>query len=254
MGNGPRICIGREVKAAARSHSGETGSLVVSEIFGPTLQGEGPHAGRPAAFLRVGRCNLTCGWCDSRYTWDRDAFDLDVELQSIPTREVLERLLSMSAQRIVITGGEPGLQADQLSVLAEGLVAEGRCVDVETNGTVDLGDLPRHCDLVVVSLKLASSGVASRRSQRPGMLRAISKLENVVFKFVVTDPSVDIVEIESIVRTWSIPASRIWVMPEGTNDDTLRPALRLLAKHAIDRGWSLSPRLHITLWGDTRGR
>ena len=32
-------------------------------------QGEGPHVGRPTAFLRFGGCDLRCGWCDSPATW-----------------------------------------------------------------------------------------------------------------------------------------------------------------------------------------
>ncbi|MDQ3757733.1 MAG: 7-carboxy-7-deazaguanine synthase QueE, partial [Actinomycetota bacterium] len=35
-------------------------TLVVSEVFGPTWQGEGPSVGRTAAFVRLGRCNLAC--------------------------------------------------------------------------------------------------------------------------------------------------------------------------------------------------
>ena len=40
----------------------------VSEVFGPTLQGEGPHAGRPCHFIRLGGCNLSCSWCDTPYS------------------------------------------------------------------------------------------------------------------------------------------------------------------------------------------
>jgi 7-carboxy-7-deazaguanine synthase len=35
-------------------------SLVVSELFGPTLQSEGPSAGRLASFIRLSGCSLSC--------------------------------------------------------------------------------------------------------------------------------------------------------------------------------------------------
>ena len=38
------------------------------EIFA-SLQGEGPSAGKPVAFIRLSRCNLACQWCDTAYTW-----------------------------------------------------------------------------------------------------------------------------------------------------------------------------------------
>lgn len=41
--------------------------LLVSEVFGPTVQGEGKHCGRIAAFVRLGGCNLHCRWCDTPY-------------------------------------------------------------------------------------------------------------------------------------------------------------------------------------------
>lgn len=54
-------------------------SLVVSEVFGPTHQGEGPHAGQLCAFVRLMGCNLSCSWCDTPYTWDASRYDLKAE-------------------------------------------------------------------------------------------------------------------------------------------------------------------------------
>src|SRR4029450_7825218 len=58
--------------------------LVVSEVFGPTFQGEGPSVGRRAGFVRLGRCNLDCSWCDTPYTWDWERHDPAVELRAGP--------------------------------------------------------------------------------------------------------------------------------------------------------------------------
>ncbi len=68
------------------------GQLLISEVFGPTLQGEGPSAGQAAAFVRLGACNLSCAWCDTAYTWNRDKFDLSRELSVMRTEDVAQLL------------------------------------------------------------------------------------------------------------------------------------------------------------------
>src|SRR5688572_15697251 len=42
-------------------------SILISEIFGPTIQGEGSLVGRPTVFVRTGSCDYRCSWCDTLY-------------------------------------------------------------------------------------------------------------------------------------------------------------------------------------------
>ena len=68
--------------------------LEVSEIFGLTIQGEGPSVGRRAVFLRLRRCNLACDWCDTRYTWDKNDPDYD-KYEVLTSEQIsLKRLMS----------------------------------------------------------------------------------------------------------------------------------------------------------------
>ena len=41
--------------------------LRISEIFGPTIQGEGALIGKPTVFVRAGGCDYRCSWCDTLY-------------------------------------------------------------------------------------------------------------------------------------------------------------------------------------------
>lgn len=104
---------------------GDGSTLFVQEIF-PTLQGEGPLAGTPAIFIRLGGCNLACSFCDTE-------FESFVEL-TLP--EVLAQVAGCRAQEklIVITGGEPLRQ--NIAPLCEALIAEGFAIQIETNGTL----------------------------------------------------------------------------------------------------------------------
>jgi 7-carboxy-7-deazaguanine synthase len=44
------------------------------------------------------------------------------------------------------------------------------------------------------------------------------------------------------------------VMPEGTTADVVLERGRALAEAVSARGWHLTTRLHVLLWGDERGR
>ena len=110
----------------------------VKEIFGPTLQGEGQHAGRSCLFVRLSGCNAwdgrpetradsACPYCDTDF-FGGTAMDLD---------EIIAGLKQITANTkhigCVLTGGEPLLQADVF--LLEALAEAFAWVDIETNGT-----------------------------------------------------------------------------------------------------------------------
>ena len=225
-------------------------TLVVSEVFGPTVQGEGPSVGQAAGFVRLGRCNLACRWCDTPYTWDWGRFDPAEELRTVTVDEVLAQLDAMGVGLLVVTGGEPLLQQRRLPPLLSGAKARGWRVEVETSGTI----APLLDDALVdrynVSPKLANSGMALDRRYRPDVLRSLQAGGRSAFKFVVVARA-DLEEIDAMVAECGLEP--VWVMPEGTDTATLLTRLRELAPDVLARGWNLTPRLHVLLWGDRRG-
>jgi 7-carboxy-7-deazaguanine synthase len=226
--------------------------LLISEVFGPTLQGEGPSAGRAAVFVRLGGCNLSCAWCDTAYTWDRDRYDLSHELSVRRTEDVAEKVFSLGARLVVLTGGEPALQAIEAERLARMVAAAGMRIEVETNGTVPLGELANAAGLLVVSPKLSNAGLRTEARLRWDVLTGLSSLSNAVFKFVVAGPE-DLAEVEAIAGRLSLQPSRVWVMPEATEQSTLLQRMAELANPLAERGWSLSTRLQVLLWANKRG-
>jgi 7-carboxy-7-deazaguanine synthase len=103
-------------------------SYLVKEIFGPTVQGEGHHAGRACVFLRFAACNLACSWCDTDFRPEG--------AERLSADEIAARLSEKDvhgSRRVIITGGEPALQWD--AVLAGALRAAGFTVHMESNGT-----------------------------------------------------------------------------------------------------------------------
>jgi 7-carboxy-7-deazaguanine synthase len=237
-------------RVASRARAGDR--LLVAEIFGPTFQGEGPSAGRLAAFVRLSRCQLSCSWCDTPYTWDRTRYDLAAESRRMTQAEVWHAVKAIDAGLVVITGGEPLLQQDRLVWLADMCRATRRLVEIETNGAaVPSRALACANRRFNVSLKLANSGVPARRRLRPDAIRALASTGRAVWKFVVTGPG-DLDEIAGLQQRYGLDP--VWVMPEGTTSGQILRGLRELADPVLARGWNLTPRLHTLLWDDVRGR
>lgn len=225
-------------------------TLVVNECFGPSLQGEGPSSGRRCGFVRLGRCSLACTWCDEPQTWAWDRFDPAAELQQLSVEAVLGALDTMSVDMVVVTGGEPLLQQPGLEALLCGVKERGWRAEVETAGTISPTMAHGLVDQWNVSPKLANSGNALERRYKPDVLQRFEASGRAVFKFVVCE-RVDLDEVDAIVRQCGL--TNVWIMPEGTDAATLERRSTALADDVVKRGWNLTTRLHILLWGDKRG-
>lgn len=231
-----------------------------AEIFA-SVQGEGPSAGAPVAFVRLSRCNLACLWCDTPYTWhfegderphrDNATFERRANQVSLEIADVASRIRALGQRRLVVTGGEPILQAGPLAELLEEL--DDMTVEIETNGTTRAPPrLDIRIDQYNVSPKLAHSGNPETLALLPERLAAYAADPRAWFKFVIAQAS-DVDEVLSIQRAYAIPSARIFLMPEGTDSATLRRREEWLVPLCLDHGFRLSDRLHIHLFGDTRG-
>jgi 7-carboxy-7-deazaguanine synthase len=232
--------------------------LVVSEVFGPTVQGEGPSAGRRCAFLRLGGCNLACRWCDTPYTWDWDgvadggtAYDPKVELRAVPVADVLTRLLAYDVDLTVISGGEPLNQQVRLGSLVRSLIAAGGGVEIETNGTrVPLPQFASSGVRFNVSPKLSHSGDPENRRIVPDALRAFTDVPGTAFKFVCRNAA-DLDEVRALADRFDLRP--VWIMPEGRTAAEISRHLADIGDSAVSLGWNITTRLHVAVWGDKRG-
>lgn len=230
------------------------------ELFA-SLQGEGPSAGKPCAFVRLSRCNLACQWCDTAYTWrftgdnrpHRSGLDYERRANQVTLSEedTAARIAALGKPRLVVTGGEPLLQGAALARMLAML--PGIRVEVETNGTV--APHPALDPFIAqynVSPKLAHSGNPADLALVPERLAHWAAEPRAFFKFVVAEPA-DVEEVLELARRYDIPRERIYLMAEGTDPGTLAERERWLAQLCLAENLTLSKRLHIELYGDTRG-
>ena len=230
------------------------------EIFA-SVQGEGPSMGRPVAFMRLSRCNLACVWCDTAYTWHFTGderphrggvtFARKSNQIALDEQAAAARIAELGLDRLVITGGEPLLQASALARMLEYL--PDISVEVETNGTTTAPPrLDIRIDQFNVSPKLAHSGNPAELALLPERLDAYATDPRAFFKFVIAEPG-DLDEVLALRARYRFRPGHVFLMPEGTDSETLRAREKWLAPLCVEHGFRLSDRLHIHLFGDTRG-
>ena len=211
--------------------------------------------------MRLSRCNLACHWCDTAYTWrfegdnrphkDTLAFDRSVNQVTLSEPDAAARIQALSPDRLVITGGEPLLQGASLARLVALLPAMH--VEIETNGSVAPHPaLDSQVHQYNVSPKLAHSGNPSDLALIPERLVAWTADRRAFFKFVVADPG-DVGEVLALQARYAIPGERIFLMAEGRTPGELHARNAWLAQTCLQRGLRFTDRLHIHLYGDTRG-
>ncbi len=233
------------------------------EIFA-SLQGEGPSIGAPVAFIRTSRCNLACTWCDTAYTWrfanehggderehsDGIFYDRKSNQVSLSPEDAAAQIAALGQSRLVITGGEPLLQAGKLAEMLEHL--PDISVEIETNGTVSP---PARLDIRVgqynVSPKLAHSGNRTEFALIPERLDHFAADPRAFFKFVIASPD-DVGEVLDLARQYRFKKGHVFLMAEGTSSEALRGRQEWLAPLCLEHGFQMSDRLHIHLYGDSR--
>ncbi|GAA0755096.1 organic radical activating enzyme [Erythromicrobium ramosum] len=230
------------------------------EIFA-SLQGEGPSMGLPVAFVRLSRCNLACTWCDTAYTWrfegdnrphrDGIAFERKANQVTLSPADTAERIAALGQQRLVITGGEPLLQAGALAEMLA--LLPDISVEIETNGTVaPPARLDVRVDQYNVSPKLAHSGNPADLALIPERLEAWASDPRAFLKFVIAAPE-DVEEVLALQQRYRFKPGQVFLMAEGTDSATLRARQVWLSDLCLKHGFRMSDRMHIHLYGDTRG-
>jgi len=234
----------------------------INEIFGPTFQGEGQTVGKISAFIRVSGCNLTCSWCDTPYTWDWKGqngvkYNPKEETLGLTVEQVIGQIMKLEmpfGSHIVFTGGEPMSQQSKLLHVMKNLSKKGFVIEIETNGTIlaKNDEFFDYVDYFNISPKLSNAGMPKEKTIKPRVLEQyMNYSQNYAFKFVVKEID-DLFEVDEIVEENDL--KNIYIMPEGKNNKDHFINMVQLADEILKRGYNLSPRLHVLLWSDERGK
>jgi 7-carboxy-7-deazaguanine synthase len=234
----------------------------ISEIYGPVRQGEGALIGVAMPFVRTAGCNLSCVWCDSRYTWEPGYAYTEMTVDEVMAR--VETLLG-DCRWVALTGGEPTIQSDAC-LFVERLAERGLQVIVETNGLRNCSWFAMPHVFVSCSPKLPASGqdTPARRRKVARLVEArmasLALRARTQWKFVIANeedlkalvPYCADVGIDLSGAPDSIP---VYVQPDGSIQPISRylDMLRWLQEHAPS-GVRVTPQVHRLVYGpDARG-
>lgn len=230
--------------------------MKISELFF-SIQGEGELTGIPSVFVRTSGCNLRCRWCDTKYSsWTPEGENVDIE-------ELVEKVCSYPARHVVITGGEPMIAKD-VKEFVDLLKQSGKHITIETAGTIAPNGI--QCDLASISPKLSDSTpekgeISEEWIERHDSTRIDYNILNewidsyeFQLKFVVSRRE-EINEVKCIIDKIEsdILPEKVLLMPEGTDSETIHSRYNILVDLCKENGFRMCNRLHLDLFGNTRG-
>jgi len=236
--------------------------ILVSEIFGPTVQGEGPLIGQPSVFVRTGGCDYRCSWCDTLYAvlpQYRDEWTL------MTPADIMVRVNELAGGQgvlITLSGGNPALQPFA-SLFALGHV-HGHGFALETQGSMPqpwFADL----DWLILSPKPPSSGMVTNWEAFEACLDAAEGRPRVVLKIVVFDEAdygyaqaaaARYPELPVYLQVGNPVAPPAAALAEEADIGDLMQRFRWLAGKVTADHWfaaTVLPQLHVLAWGNKRG-
>ncbi len=233
----------------------------ISEIFGPTIQGEGALIGVPTVFVRTGGCDYRCVWCDSLHAVDSEFRHNWAPMSADAVMDEVRRLSGDQPLTVTLSGGNPAIQP------MGDLIALGRAggygFAMETQGSV-AKDWFSQLDMLVLSPKPPSSEMQTDWAMLQGCIDA-AKRAHTVLKVVVFD-ELDYAYARDVAARH--PGLPIYLQPGNhtppppdDEDATVDLAgiddrMRWLVDRVIADRWHAArvlPQLHVMLWGNKRG-
>jgi 7-carboxy-7-deazaguanine synthase len=239
-------------------------SILISEIFGPTVQGEGPLVGRPTVFVRTGGCDYRCAWCDTLYAVLPEHRREWILMTPAEIGRRIDDLASNDPVLVTVSGGNPALQP--LAPLIELGHAKGHTFALETQGSVSSPWFTK-LDWLILSPKPPSSLMVTDWDTLDACVNVGEQGPHRALKIVIFDEA-DYHYARTIAARYSTLPIYLQVgnptplknparplSDEAEIDDLLARFRWLVGRVIADRWFAATvlPQLHVLAWGNKRG-
>lgn len=235
-------------------------TIRISEIFGPTIQGEGALIGQPTIFVRTGGCDYRCSWCDTLHAVD-SAYRH--EWKPMHTGEIMAQIEALSGSAplmVTLSGGNPAIQP--LGALIDMGHARGYKFALETQGSI-AQDWFKDLNVLTLSPKPPSSGEVTDWAAFDACLIAAKNAPTLAMKIVIMDDA-DYEYAKGAAARY--PALALYLQPgnhtpptqesEHIDIDGIMDRMRWLIDKAAADQWynaTILPQLHTLIWGNEKG-
>ena len=191
--------------------------MKVNEIF-EGIQGEGKYVGHPVLFVRMSNCNLNCLFCDTEFLTGRN----------YSVEDLTEEISSSQMDTVVWTGGEPTLQLDEIAEVVGKTMTKYH--HLESNG-FKLDDKLDSFTYLCFSPKNLTDAKRVKEFGK-GDIKVVTDLE---------------------LNNNLIPYATM-LMPLSTFTGRDLEIERNVWNYCIENNIKYSPRVHINLWENKRGK
>ncbi|MGH1403868.1 MAG: 7-carboxy-7-deazaguanine synthase QueE [Alphaproteobacteria bacterium] len=232
----------------------------ISEIFGPTIQGEGALIGKPTIFVRTGGCDYRCSWCDTLHAVDSEYRH---EWKPMQTKDIMDEVETLSGGApltISLSGGNPAIQP--LKPLIDIGHEKGYTFALETQGSI-AKDWFADLDTLTLSPKPPSSGMETDWDALDQCISMADDKPSIALKFVIMDDEDYIYAHKCAARYPDLP---VYLQPANhtpptTRDDTIdmdgiMQRMQWLVEEVTKDKWydaTVLPQLHVLIWGNKQG-
>ncbi len=233
--------------------------LRISEIFGPTIQGEGSVIGVPTVFVRAGGCDYRCSWCDSLHAVDQAHRH---EWHPMTPDEIMAQVADLSGGcplTVSLSGGNPAIQ-DFAPLIRLGR-ARGYDFVMETQGSI-ARDWFADLSTLILSPKPPSSGEVVDWAAFDDCIARAGQTDKAL-KIVIFDEADylwarEVAERFPRLPLYLQPGNHTPPGPESDKVDLGGIMSRyewLIERTLADRWFTprILPQLHVLIWGNKRG-
>jgi 7-carboxy-7-deazaguanine synthase len=247
--------------------------IKISEIFGPTIQGEGELIGTTTVFVRSGGCDFRCNWCDTAYAVLPEFNNQWLMMDSKAIFSKIEQLSDKQPLWITLSGGNPALQD------FEALIRLGQKhaykFSMETQGSI-VKPWFSLLDQLTLSPKPPSSGMKYKPSTLQHCIKAYQANKTdktgLSLKFVIANQD-DLLWAKNLAQQYpglpcfvqpcntkasllSTPSTSNTINDDKNTDKTEQKQLLELIQATQSLNWHnarILPQLHRWLWGEQPG-